>query len=291
MIVPFPPGGSDVLARLVADRLSAALGPPVIVENRPGGAGGTVGTRAAAASDPDGYTLLFTSPGPLTTSAAIYKNLDYDPIKSFAPIAMVAVSPFLLVVHPAVPARSVQELITYAKANPGKLSFASAGAGTLPHLFGELFKQRTGVEMQHVPYRGAAPAITDLVAGQVHMFIDNTRNVLPFVAAGKLRALAVTSDTRAPEVPELPTMSEIGYGEFLATYWNGVLVPAGTPTDIVGRLNAVINASLRTSEMQASIAKLGMTPRIGSPRDFADLIAAEFAKWTAVAKAGNIKIE
>jgi tripartite-type tricarboxylate transporter receptor subunit TctC len=291
MIVPFPAGGADVMARLIADRLSAALGQPVIVENRPGGAGGTVGAKAVAIADPDGHTLLFTSPGPLTTSPAIYRNLDYDPIKGFAPVATIAVSPFLLVVNPAVPAHSMQEFIAHAKANPGKISYASAGAGTLPHLFGELLKQRTGIEMQHVPYRGSAPAITDLVAGQVHMFIDNTRNVLPFVQAGKLRALAVTSEARAPELPDLPTMPESGYGEFLATYWNGVLAPAGTPAAIVDKLNAAINASLTTAEVQASVAKLGMAPKIASPQQFAALIAAEFEKWTAVAKTANIKVE
>ena len=291
MIVPFPPGGADVMARLLADRLSAALGQPVIVENRPGGGGGTVGTRTVAAADADGHTLLFTSPGPLTTSAAVYRNLDYDPVKSFAPVATIAASPFLLVVNPTVPASSVAELVAYAKANPGRLSFASAGAGTLPHLFGELFKQRTGIDMLHVPYRGSAPAITDLLAGQVHVFVDNTRNMLPFIHAGKLRALAVTSEARAPELPALPTMPESGYGEFLATYWNGVLAPAGTPPPIVDKLNATINASLRTAEMQASIAKLGMVPKIASPQEFAALIAAEFGKWTTVAKTANIKVD
>ena len=291
MIVPFPPGGADVVARLIADRLTVALGQPVIVENRPGGAGGTVGAKAVAAADPDGHTLLFTSPGPLTTSAAVYRNLDYDPIKSFAPVATIAMSPFLLVIHPAVPAGSVAEFVAYAKANPTKISYASAGAGTLPHLFSELFKQRTGIEMLHVPYRGSAPAITDLLAGQVHMYIDNTRNVLPFVQAGKLRALAVTSETRAAELPDLPTMPESGYGEFLATYWNGVLAPAGTPAAIVDKLNAAINASLQTAEVQASVARLGMTPKIGSPQQFAGQIAAEFARWTAVAKAADIRVD
>jgi tripartite-type tricarboxylate transporter receptor subunit TctC len=291
MIVPFPPGGADVMARLLADRLSAALGQPVIVENRPGGGGGTVGTRTVAIAEPDGHTLLFTSPGPLTTSAAVYRNLDYDPVRSFAPVATIAASPFLLVVHPSVPASSVKDLVAYAKGNPGKLSFASAGAGTLPHLFGELFKQRAGIDMLHVPYRGSAPAITDLVAGQVHVFVDNTRNMLPFIQAGKLRALAVTSEHRAAELPELPTMPESGYGEFLATYWNGVLAPAGTPAPIIDKLSAAINASLATAEMQASIAKLGMVPKIASPAEFAALIAGEYAKWTAVAKAANIKVE
>src|SRR5262249_39593597 len=195
MIVPFPPGGADVMARLTADHVSPALGQPVVVENRAGGGGGTVGSKTVAAADPDGYTLLFTSPGPLTSSAAVYKNLDYDPIKSFAPVAMIAVSPFVLVVHPVVPVRSMQEFVGYARANPGKLSYASVGYGTFPHLFYELLKQRTGVDLIHIPYRGSAPAITDLLAGQVQTYIDNIRNVGPFIAAGRLRALAVTSET------------------------------------------------------------------------------------------------
>jgi tripartite-type tricarboxylate transporter receptor subunit TctC len=291
MIVPYPPGGADVMARLLADRLVAALGQPVIVENRGGGGGGTVGTKVVATAEPDGHTLLFTSPGPLTTSAAVYKNLDYDPIRSFAPIATIAVSPFLVVVHPSVPATTMQELIAYAKANPGKISFASVGHGTLPHLFGEMLKQRTGIEMIHVPYRGSGAAITDLLAGQVQMYIDNTRNILAFVQAGKLRALAVTSETRAPELPALPTMPESGYPEFLATYWNGVLAPAATPRAIVDQLSAVIKASLETPEMRACVTKLGMTPKIASPQEFAALIGAELDKWTAVAKAANIKVD
>jgi tripartite-type tricarboxylate transporter receptor subunit TctC len=291
MIVPYPPGGADVMARLLADRLVAALGQPVIVENRGGGGGGTVGTKVVATAEPDGHTLLFTSPGPLTTSAAVYKNLDYDPIRSFAPIATIAVSPFLVVVHASVPATTMQELIAYAKANPGKISFASVGHGTLPHLFGEMLKQRTGIEMIHVPYRGSGAAITDLLAGQVQMYIDNTRNILAFVQAGKLRALAVTSETRAPELPALPTMPESGYPEFLATYWNGVLAPAATPRAIVDQLSAVINASLETPEMRASVTKLGMTPKIASPQEFAALIGAELDKWTAVARAANIKVD
>jgi tripartite-type tricarboxylate transporter receptor subunit TctC len=269
----------------------AALAQPVIVENRAGGGGGTVGAKAVAAADPDGYTLLFTSPGPITTSAAVYKHLDYDPIRSFVPVAMIAVSPFVLVVHPSVPARSMRELVDYARANPGKLSYASVGHGTFPHLFYELLKQRTGVELIHIPYRGSAPAITDLLAGQVQLYIDNIRNIGPFVAAGRLRALAVTSEARTAELPGLPTMPESGYAEFLATYWNGVLAPAGTPAPIVEKLSAVINASLDTPEMQASVSKLGMTPKTASPKDFAARIAAEFETWTAVAKAANIKVD
>jgi tripartite-type tricarboxylate transporter receptor subunit TctC len=291
MIVPFPPGGADVMARLVADRLAAALGQGVIVENRAGGGGGTIGAKTVATAEPDGHTLLFTSPGPLTTSAPVYKNLGYDPLKSFAPVALIAESPFVLVVHPSVPARSVQELVAYAHANPGRISLASVGYGTFPHLFGEQLKQRTGMELIHVPYRGSAPAITDLLAGQVQLYIDNTRNITQHVQAQKLRALAVTSETRVAELPELPTMTESGYPDFLAAYWNGVLAPERTPRAIVEQLNAAINASLATEEMRAAVLKLGMTPIIASPQEFAARIARELAQWTAVAKAAHVSID
>jgi tripartite-type tricarboxylate transporter receptor subunit TctC len=250
-----------------------------------------VGAKSVAAAEPDGYTLLFTSPGPLTTSAAVYRNLDYDPIRSFVPVAMIATSPFVLVVHPSVPVASVQEFVAYARANPSKVSYASVGYGTLPHLFFELFKQRTGIEMVHVPYRGSAPAITDLLAGQVQLYVDNTRNIASFIRAGKLKALAVTSEARTAELPELPTIGESGYGEFLATYWNGVLAPAGTPATIVEKLNIAINTSLQTAEMRANVTKLGMTAKTATTREFGALIAAEFDKWLAVAKTADIKVE
>ncbi len=288
MVVPFAPGGADVIARLVGDRITAALGQPVVIENRPGGAGGTVGTKSVTAAEPDGHTLTLASPGPITVAPAVNKNLDYDPMKQLAPVAMIAASPFVLVVNPGVPAKTVRELVAYAKANPGKINFVSPGFGTSSHLFGELLKQRTGVEIVHIPYRGATPAIVDLVAGQVQMFFDNVRNLQSFIQAGKLRALAVTSERRISELPEVPTMSEAGVDGFVGFYWNGVLTPAGTPAPIILKLNTVINEGLRSHEMQASLTKLGMEPRIGSPQDFAALIAAEFQRWSAVARAANL---
>src|SRR5262245_13343426 len=287
MVVPFAPGGADVIARLVADQLTAGLGQPVVIENRPGGAGGTVGTKFVTAAEPDGYTLTLASPGPITVAPAVYKNLDYDPIKQLAPVAMIATSPFVLVVNPAVPATTVRELVAYAKANPGKINFVSPGFGTSSHLFGELLMQRTGVEIVHIPYRGATPAIVDLVAGQVQMFFDNVRNVQSFIQAGKLRVLAVTSETRSSDMPDLPTMAEAGVDGFVGFYWNGVLAPAGTPAPIIDRLNVVINEGLRSREMQANLAKLGMQPKNGSPQDFTTHIAVEFQRWTAVARAAN----
>ena len=287
MVVPFAPGGADVIARLVGDQITAALGQPVVIENRPGGAGGTVGTKFVTTAEPDGYTLTLASPGPITVAPAVNKTLDYDPLKQLAPVAMIAQSPFMMVIHPGVPAKTVQEFVAHAKANPGKINFVSPGFGTSSHLFGELLKQKTGIEIVHIPYRGATPAIVDLVAGQVQMFIDNVRNVQSFVQAGKLRALAVTSDKRSPDLPDLPTMAEAGVEGIVGFYWNGVLAPAGVPAPIVEKLNAVINEGLRTRETQATIARLGMEPRIGSPQDFAALIAREHQYWLAVARAAN----
>jgi len=288
MVVPFAPGGADVMARLVADRITAALGQPVVIENRPGGAGGTVGTKYVTTAEPDGYTLTLASPGPITVAPAVYKNLDYDPAKQLAPVAMIATSPFVLVINPQVPAKTVKEFVAYAIANPGKINFGSPGFGTSSHLFGELFKQQTGAQIVHVPYRGATPAIVDLVAGQVQMFFDNLRNLQSFIQAGKLRALGITSDVRGADLPEIPTMIEAGIDGFVGFYWNGVLAPAGTPPAIIDRLNVAINEGMRTTEMRGAVIKLGMTPKIGSPQDFATLIAEESRKWAAVAKAANL---
>ena len=287
MIVPFAPGGADVMARLVGDQITAALGQPIVIENRPGGAGGTVGTKFVTTAEPDGYTLTLASPGPITVAPAVNKALDYDPLTQLAPVAMIATAPIVMAVYPGVPANTVREFVAHAKANPGKINFASPGFGTSSHLFGELLKQRTGIEIVHVPYRGATPAIVDLVAGQVQMFFDNVRNVQSFIQAGKLRALAVTSEKRSPGMPDLPTMAEAGIDKFIGSYWNGVLVPAGTPQPIIEKLNAVINQGLRSREGQASITRLGMEPRLGSPQDFAKLIAQEHQHWAAVARAAN----
>jgi tripartite-type tricarboxylate transporter receptor subunit TctC len=287
MVVPFAPGGADIVARLVGEQITAALGQPVVIENRPGGAGGTVGTKYVTTAEPDGYTLTLASPGPITVAPAINKNLDYDPLKQLVPVAMVAQSPFVLVINPDVPAKSLAEFVTYAKAHPGKVNFVSPGFGTSSHLFGELLKQRTGIEIIHIPYRGAAPAIVDLVAGQVQMYFDNLRNLQPFIQSGKLRALAVTSEKRHPDVPDLPTMAEAGVEGVVGFYWNGVLAPAGVPAPIIDKLNAVINDGLRKRETREAIARIGMEPRIGTPQDFAALMAAEHQRWAAVARAAN----
>jgi tripartite-type tricarboxylate transporter receptor subunit TctC len=209
IVVPFGPGGpTEFIIRLIADRLTGTLGQPFVIENRPGGAGGTVGAKSVASVDADGYTLLFSSPGPLVTAAAVYKNLDYDPIKSFAPIAMVIYAPQMVVVHPSLPATSLAELVDYAKRNPGKVTFGSSGYGTQPHMLGEMLKLAAGINIIHVPYRGAGQSVSDLLAGQVQMIFETTAILLPHVQGGRLRALAVAVDARSPLLPEVPTTAE-----------------------------------------------------------------------------------
>jgi tripartite-type tricarboxylate transporter receptor subunit TctC len=292
IIVPFAPGGpTEFVVRLIADRLTAALAQPFVIENRPGGGGGTVGAKSVAAAEADGYTLLFSSPGPLVTAAAVYKNLDYDPIKSFAPIAMVIYAPQMLVVHPAVPVHSLEELVAYAKEHPGKITFGSSGYGTQPHMLGEMLRRLAGIDIIHVPYRGAGQSVTDLLAGQVQMIFETTAILLPQVQAGRLRALAVATETRSPLLPDVPTTAERGYPKLIASFWSGLLAPAGTPPAILETLNAAVNDVLRSKDAQAGFARLGAEAKIGSPQDFAAFIAAETPRWSAIASETGIKID
>jgi tripartite-type tricarboxylate transporter receptor subunit TctC len=292
MVAPFPAGGpTDGAARLIADRLSAVLGQTIVVENRPGGAGGTVGAKSVVSAEADGYTLLFTPPGPLVTAPAIFKNVGYDPAKAFAPVASIFSSPQILVVNPAVPVKSMQELVAYAKANPKKVSYASPGFGTQPHLLGEMLKLMTGVNIAHVPYKGSAPVLTDLIAGQVQMFFDTASFLIPHVQSGKLRALAVADAQRIAQLPDVPTTIEAGFGKLQATFWTGVLVPAGTPAEIIERLNAAINEVMKSKALAETLVKLTATPRIGSPQDFATFLAAERARWTEIITAANIRAD
>src|SRR5262249_33018702 len=292
MIVPFPAGGpSDAMARLVADRLSSALAQTVVVENRAGGAGGSVGAQAGATAEPDRHNLLLSPPGPFSIAPAVYKKLDYDPIKDFAPVAMLIAAPLVLVVGPALPVGSLTELIEYAKRNPGKISQATQGYGTAPHLFGEMLKMETGIEIVLVPYRGTAPALTDLMAGQVQMFFDTTTALLPHIQAGKLRPLAVTSATRSVRLPEVPTTTEAGFPKLTSLFWLGLAAPAGTPASVITKLNAAINESFRNDDMRSRFAELGAELMLGSPQDFAAYIAEEIKRWTAVTTAAGIKID
>jgi tripartite-type tricarboxylate transporter receptor subunit TctC len=292
LVIPSPPGGAqEIVIRIIAERLSAAFGQPVIVENRPGGAGGTVGAKSVATAEPDGHTLLVSSPGPLVVAPAIYKNIGYDPVKDFAPVAAIFSSPQMLAVHPSVPVTSIQELIAYSKANPGKINFSSPGYGTQPHLLGEMFRLMTGVNIVHVPYKGAAAAITDLLAGQVQMEFENIPLLLPHIESDKLRALAVADATRLAQLPNVPTTIEAGLPKLQATYWLGVVAPAGTPASTVNKLNAAINEILKTKDIEASLSKLSATAKIGSPQDLALFIAAETKKWTEVANDAHIKVD
>jgi tripartite-type tricarboxylate transporter receptor subunit TctC len=289
LIVPFPPGGpTDFMARLIGQHLAMSVG-QTILDNRPG-AGGTIAAKAVAGADPDGYTLLYGSSATLGIAPVLYKNADYDPVRSFAPIALVSLVPNVLAVAPSVPARTLGEFIAYAKANPGKLNFG-AGLGTPPHLIGELFKVVTSTDIVFIPYKGAAQAMTDLLAGEMHLTIEGVTTLLPHIQSGKVRPLAVMSPQRIPALPDVPTMIESGYTQFPAASWTGVLAPAGTPAAVLGKLNAAINQGLQSPEIRDNFARFNAEAKIGSPRDFADFIAAEAPKWAALVKASAAKLE
>ncbi len=287
IVVPFPAAGlSDIVTRLVGQWLSERLGTPFIIENRPG-AGSNLGTEVVVNAPPDGYTLLNLSSAN-ATNATIYEKLNFNFIRDIAPVASLVRFPYVLEVSPSVPVKTVPELIAYAKANPGKLSIASAGTGTPAHIAGELFKQTTGIDMVHVPYRGAALALTDLIGGQVQVMIDNMAASLEHIRAGRLRALAVTTATRLEPLPDLPTVGEFVPG-FEASSMNGLGAPKRTPAEIVDKLNKEINAALADPKIKARIADLGLTPLVGSPADLEKLIADETEKWGKVIRAANIK--
>jgi tripartite-type tricarboxylate transporter receptor subunit TctC len=285
IIVPTPAGGPvDVVARLVAGYLSSSIGQGVVVDNRPG-AGNTIGSKEAAQAEPDGYTLLYSSASGLVIAPMLQKNAGYDPLTSYDTIALVAQSSSILVVHPSLPVKSVAELVTYAKANPGKVNFSSGGIGVLPHLIGEWFKSVSGVDIVHVPYRGGGPSINDLVGGQVQMTFEGTSVLVPLIQAGKLRALATTSSTRIAELPDLPTMVESGFPGFVSTSWTGLLAPAKTPHEVIAKLNAQINEGVTSPDLKAALARLNNEPLGGTPQDFTNQIKADIAKWAPIVKA------
>jgi tripartite-type tricarboxylate transporter receptor subunit TctC len=286
IIVPTPAGGPvDVMARLLANALPAFLGQNVIVENR-AGAGNTLGSKVAAAADPDGYTLLVSAASGLIMSPMVYKSAGYDE-NSFAPIALVAETPQVLVAHPTAPFGSVAELVAYAKENPGKLNYSTGGAGTLPHLTAELFKQLSGTEIVHVPYKGGGPALTDVVAGQIQLTFDTVGTSLQFIRDGRLKALAVSNPTRLAELPDVPTMPELGYPAINSGAWVALLAPLGTPPAIIARLNQASNDALNSAAMREPLARLGAQLRGGTPDDLARHMRAEHDKWgPIVAKLG-----
>jgi tripartite-type tricarboxylate transporter receptor subunit TctC len=291
LVVPFPAGGTtDILARSVAQKLTEAWGQPVVVDNRPGAAG-NIGAELVAKAPPDGYTLLMGTVGTHAINASLYAKMPYDHVKDFVPVILVAGVPNVLVVNPAVPAHSVSELIAYAKANPGKLNFASSGSGTSIHLSGELFKVSTGVQITHIPYKGSAPALQDLIGGQVQLMFDNLPSALPQIKGGKLRALAVTSTTRAAVLPEVPTVAESGLPGFEASSWFGILAPAGTPPAIVTKINGEVAKWVASAEAKEKLLGQGANAAGGTPEDFARHIHAETAKWAKVVKESGAKVD
>jgi tripartite-type tricarboxylate transporter receptor subunit TctC len=292
IVVPFPAGGTtDILARAVAQKLTETLGQSFVVENR-AGAGGNIGADLVAKSPPDGYTMLMGTVGTHAINPSLYEKMPYDHVKDFVPVVLVAGVPNVLVVNPSVPAKSVQELIAYAKANPGKLNFASSGSGTSIHLSGELFKTMTGVQIQHVPYKGSAPALADLMGGQVQLMFDNLPSALPLIKAGKLRALGVTSLQRASALPDVPTVAESGLPGFEASSWFGLLAPAGTPKDVVAKINGDVAKWLATPEAKEKLAAQGAIVASGlTPEAFSRHIASETTKWQKVVKESGAKVE
>ena len=288
MIVPFPPGGPiDTMARIVAHELSARLGQEVVVDNRPG-AGSTLGSKAAAGADPDGYTLLFGSSGSLAVAPALYANID--PLKLFAPVASVSLLPHVFVVAPSVPAKTVQEFVAYAKANPGKLNYG-AGLGTPPHLLSTLLKAKAGIEVTYIPYKGSAASITDLLAGQTHFTIDGLLGLYPLIKEGKVRALGIARAERWLALPQVPTLVESGFPDFTHDAWTGVVAPAGTPADVVNTLNRAINEGLQSPEMKENLARFSAIAKAGTPQDFAAFMRSELPKWAELVKLAGATAE
>ncbi|MFS8978293.1 tripartite tricarboxylate transporter substrate binding protein [Cupriavidus necator] len=290
IIVPHAPGGAnDAVARPIAQKLAAALGQSFVVDNRPG-AGGNIGTGIAAKAPHDGYTLLLTVGSSHTINPSLYKTVPFDPIKDFEPIALVATAPYVLVVNPSLPVKSVRDLIQIAKEKQGQLTFASAGNGSLDHLLGEMFKRAAGVEMLHIPYKGAAAANTDLVAGRVSVAFGSLPGVMPFVKAGKLRLLAVATEKRSPLVPEAPTIAETLRG-FGAESWYGLFAPAGTPKEVIARLRTQTAQVLQDRELKETLANQGAEVASASPLPFPDLIRSDLKKWAVIVKDSGARID
>ena len=284
LVVAFPPGGAtDVYARIVQTRFSEALGQNIVIENR-AGAGGMIGADLVAKAPPDGYTLLIGNIAALAMNVGVYSKMPYDPVKDLAAVLRTVDVSYALVVHPGVPAKNVQEFIAYAKANPGKLSYGSAGSGSAPHLATELLKQRAGIDILHVPYKGGGPMVADLLGGQIQVGIGDQANLMPQVKAGKLRALAVGSLRRSPNYPEVPTIAESGLPGFEAGAWQGLAAAAGTASDVVKRLNETLVKVMQMPDVKERLLGAGLEPVGGSPEDFAQFIKSEIAKWSKVAK-------
>jgi tripartite-type tricarboxylate transporter receptor subunit TctC len=290
LILPFPPGGStDLLGRTLAEKLGESLGQSVVPENRPG-AGGNIGAEAAARSAPDGYTLVLCAPS-LAISPSLYSKLNYDPLRDLVPVALVANIPNLFVLHPSVPARSLAELTQYARDNPGKLNFGTGGPGTSNQLAADMFRSLTKTNVVLVPYKGAETALLGLLAGQVQMVVIGPPAAAPHLRSGKLRALAVLAKERYAGLPDVPTAAESGMPEFEVDTWYGVLAPAGTPREIVARLNAELTRLMQSQDMRDRLATMGIEPMTSTPGEFGDFLKAEIAKWAKVVKESGAKVE
>ena len=291
VVVPFPAGGSnDIIARILAQRLTERTGQPFLVENR-GGAGGNIGADAVAASDPDGYTLLLTAPPPLTTNVALYKNLKYDPAKAFSPVSLIASVPIVLAVHPSLAVRNLSELVALARAKPGTLNFGSSGNGSTNHLAGELLKSMAGIDIVHVPYKGAAPAMNDLIAGHIPMMFDNIPAVLPQVQGKFINAIAVAGRTRASALPDVPTVAESGVPGFEAAAWFGLVAPANTPAPVLAKLEGEVEAVLKMPDVQKRFTELGAEPGALQGDAFGKFLAEETTKWTKIIRESGAKVD
>ena len=292
MVVTFAAGGSsDVLARVVAEAMSRGLGQQIAVDNRPG-AGGQIGAEAVAHAAPDGYTTLFGTNGTLGIGPALYEHLRYDPLRDLAPVGILHKLPLLLIVNPSVPAKNLQELVSYARKNPGKLSFASAGVGSVSHLAGELFKEEAGIDILHVPYKGGGAAVTDLVSGRVSMMLETIPNALPLAKSGQMRAIAVTTKERSSAAPDIPTLAEAGLADFDVSAWTGLFVPAGTSRAIIDRLNAETRKIASQGHYVDLIHKMGTNVASSSPEEFGAFVRDDVARWTKViGRAGIPRIQ
>ena len=291
LVVTSPAGGPpDIMARLLSDRMAADLGQPVVVENRPGGAGGTIGARSVIAADPDGYTLMMGSTSSLLIAPLVYKNAGYD-VDTFAPVAGLSETAEVLTVNPSVRASSVAELITLARAQPGALRYGSAGIGTLPHLEGELLKARTGIDIRHIPYRGGGPALTGLLGGEVQIFFSALTQMLAYIGDGRLRGLAVTSERRSPLAPELPSMVESGFDDFVTASINFLVAPPGTPVAIRQRISEAVAHALASDDLKRAFAKIGADARPGSPEELVSYLAGQKQRWARIVEQTRLSLE
>jgi len=289
-VVPFAAGGAnDVVARIIQQPLADALGQPVVIENR-GGAGGNVGAEAAAKSAPDGYAIVLVAPS-LAISPSLYSKLNYDPVRDFAPISLVATVPNVMITHPSVPAQTLTEFIALARAKPGGMNFGSGGSGTSNHLAGELFNIVAGVKLVHVPYKGVNLAMNDVLGGQLQLVVIGIPAAAPHIKAGRLRALAVVAPQRSPALPDVPTVAEAGLPNFEVTTWYGVLAPAGTPRPIINRLNAELVKIMRVPELKERLAAMATDPVTSTPEEFADLIKQEISRWAKVVREAGLKAD